>query len=90
MCAFALPAEQAEKLDRFGISGAEPMRYAGVELGCFAGCEHQIVFTEDEPQSSIEDIEPFVALVGPWIGFLWGAAGRDHELVCLDAAGSAG
>lgn len=31
--AFALLAEQAEELDRFGTGGAEPVRYAGVELG---------------------------------------------------------
>lgn len=48
------------------------------------------MFTEEESQSSIEDIEPFVALVGLWIGFPWAAAGRNHELVCLDTAGSAG
>lgn len=35
--ALALLAEQAEELDRFGVGGAEPVRYAGVELGRFAG-----------------------------------------------------
>jgi cytochrome P450 len=35
VCAFALPAEQAEELDRFGTGGAEPVRNAGVELGRF-------------------------------------------------------
>jgi hypothetical protein len=30
VCAFALPAEQAEELDRFGTGGAEPVRYPGV------------------------------------------------------------
>ena len=37
VCAFALLAEQAEELDRIGVGGAEPVRYAGVELGRFAG-----------------------------------------------------
>jgi SAM-dependent methyltransferase len=35
--ALALPAEQAEELDWFGVDGAEPVRYAGVELGRFTG-----------------------------------------------------
>jgi hypothetical protein len=48
--AFALPAEQAEELDGFAADTAEPVRQAGVELGCFARCEHQILVAEDEPE----------------------------------------
>ena len=44
-----MPAEQAEELDGFAADTAEPVRQAGVELGCFARCEHQILVAEDEP-----------------------------------------
>jgi hypothetical protein len=88
--AFALPAEQAEELDWLAVGGAEPVRHAGIELGRFAGCEHHVLVTEDHPQPPVEDIEPFVALMGPRIGFVPVAAGRDDELVGLDAARSAG
>ena len=90
MCAFALGAEQAEEFDRFGSGGAEPVWHACVELGRLARYEHQILLAEDEPQPSIEDIQPFVALMGLGIGFAPAAAGRDNEFVCLDATGSAG
>jgi hypothetical protein len=36
VCAFALPAEQAQELDGFGADAAEPVRYTGVELGRLA------------------------------------------------------
>ena len=49
MGAFALRAEEAEELDRLGVGGTEPVRYAGVKLGCLAGYAHQVVFPEDEP-----------------------------------------
>jgi hypothetical protein len=62
--ALALSAEQVEELAWFRAGGAEPVRYASVELRRFAGREHQIMFTENEPQSPVEDITPFVALVG--------------------------
>lgn len=90
MCTFSLPAEQAEELDWLGASGAEPVGYASVELGRFPRRKHKIVFTEDEPEPPIENVEPFVAFVGLWIGFASAAAGRDHQLVRLDAASSAG
>lgn len=46
MGAFPLLAEETEKLDRFGTGSAEPVQDAGVELGRFARCEHQIVVSE--------------------------------------------
>jgi hypothetical protein len=49
VCAFALLAEQAEELDRSGSGGAEPVRRGGVELGRFAGCEHDVMLSEHEP-----------------------------------------
>jgi hypothetical protein len=62
--ALALPAEEAEELDWLRVGGAEPVRDAGVELGCFAGREHQVVLAEDDPQPAAQDVEPLVALVG--------------------------
>ncbi len=56
MSALALPAEQAEELDRLGVGGAEPVGYAGVELGRLARRPHQIAVTEDEPQATVQDM----------------------------------
>lgn len=86
MCAFALPAEQAEDLDWFGAGGAEPVRHASVEFGSFARCEHQIVFAKDEPQTSIEHVQPLIAFVNLRLGFPPAAASLDHELERLDPA----
>lgn len=45
----ALRAEQAEELDRLRPGVAEPVRHAGVELGCLPGGEDEIVLTEGQP-----------------------------------------
>src|SRR5260370_19388697 len=88
--ALALPAEQAQELDRLRLGIAEPVRYAGVELGRLAGCEHQVLVAEYEAQFSVQDVEPFVALVYLRVGFLRAPAGRNDLLVGLDAAGPPG
>jgi len=88
--AFALLAEQAEELDGFGSGGAEPVRCAGVELGRFAGGEHQLVLSKHEAKTPVEHVQPLVALVGLEFGLLAAAAGRNHVLVRLNATGSAG
>src|SRR5258708_11743772 len=88
--ALTLPAEQAQELDRFRLGIAEPVRYAGVELGRLAGCEHQVLVAEYEAQFSVQDVEPFVALVYLRVGFLRAPAGRNDLLVGLDAAGPPG
>ena len=75
MCALALPAEQAEELDGLAPDAAEPVRYAGVELGRLAGREHQILLAEHEPQPPVQDVEPFVALVDLGLGFLGALTG---------------
>jgi hypothetical protein len=88
--ALALPAKQAEELDWFDVRGAEPVRYPGIELGRLSRRQHQIVFTEHDPKTSVEDIKPFIALVGLRLGFAAGAGGWYDELVRLDAARASG
>lgn len=63
MCPFSLPAEETEEFDGLRARSAEPVRNAGVEFGRLARCEHQILLTENEAQRSVEDVQPFVALV---------------------------
>lgn len=63
VCPFSLPAEETEEFDGFRARSAEPVRNAGVEFGRLARCEHQILLTENEAQPSVEDVQPFVALV---------------------------
>ena len=77
MRSFALLAEQAEELDWFSVGRAEPVRHPGVELGGFAGREHEVVLAEDDPEPPVEYVEPLVPLMGPRLGF--GALTRlDH------------
>ena len=44
----ALPADQAEELDRSGGGRTEPVRRPGVELGGLARDQHQVVLAQDE------------------------------------------
>src|SRR5580693_4990168 len=46
--ALALAAEQDEELHRFRVRGAEPVRHPGVELGCLAGHQHQVLVAEHQ------------------------------------------
>jgi hypothetical protein len=40
------------------------VRCPGVELGCLAGLENEVVLAENQPESAVEDEDPVVALVG--------------------------
>jgi hypothetical protein len=53
-----------QDLHGVGIRGAEPVRFAGVELGYLTGPEGEFAFSEDEAQFAGQDVEPFIAVVG--------------------------
>ena len=63
MEAFALGAEDAQKLHRPFVGVAEPVRQVGVEFGDLARGEDEVLVGEHEAQSSVEDVQPVVALV---------------------------
>ena len=46
--AFAVAADEAEKLDRAGAGGAEPVRGAGVELGRLPGVQGEVPVAEHQ------------------------------------------
>ena len=50
MCSPCFP-RRLENLDRLVISGAEPVRHLGVELGDFARPHRDVVVAEDQPQA---------------------------------------
>jgi hypothetical protein len=90
MDSLSLLAEQAEKLDRFFVGGAEPVRDPRIELCGLAGWEHEVVLSQDESEPAIEDVDPLVAFMGLQICSSPALAGFDDQLVRLDAAGTAG
>ena len=63
-------------------AGAEPVRFAGVELGHPAWTEGELAFSEDEAEFAGEDVQPFVAAVGYELRF----SGREDLLEDLDPA----
>ena len=84
----ALLSEQAQDLRGLVTGAAEPVRYLGVELRHFAGPEDQIVVSEYEPQATGQDVEPFVALVRPRLGY--GVRGGNDHFPGFHAAGLPG
>ena len=89
--ALALRAEQAQDLDRRVLRprGAEPVRHPRVELGRLAGGQDQVVLAEHDPEPAVQHVQPLVTLVGPRFGHV-ALARRDHQLVCLQPARTAG
>ena len=85
MDSFALPAEQAEHLDRLVAGGSEPMGQAGVELRDLAGPHGDVVVGQDQTDPPGEHVQPLVALVGAQVGLT--SLRRDDGLPRLDAAG---
>ncbi len=88
--AFALSSEDAEDLDGMASGVAERVGHPSVELGSFAGSEHEIMLAEDEAEPSGEDIEPLVAFVDPLLGSGASDVGRDDLFVGLECAEVAG
>ena len=66
------------------------MRCEGPVLDDFAWSEHEILVAKDERWRALEDVEPFVALVGLWLGYCRTAAGGDDAFVVLQTAGTVG
>src|SRR5680860_1303889 len=60
----ALTAEDGQELDRALVGATEPVRHTGVELRGLARLEHDVVLSQHHAQAAVEDVEPFVALVG--------------------------
>ena len=79
------PAEDAQHLCGSGSGGSEPVRHLGVELGCLADTEHEVLITEDQPHVAREDVEPLEPVVGA--GSRSRLRGRDHDLPGLDTPG---
>ncbi len=85
---FAGPSEDAEDLDRLVAGAAEPVRHFGVERGDLARPEHPVLVAEHETQVAGKNVDPFVAVMRPW---LWDdLAGRDDDLPRLHPLGLAG
>src|ERR671912_1436692 len=87
--ALALRSEETEDLHRLRSGTAEPVRYAGVELGRFTGGQGQVVVAQPQPGPPGQHVEPLVALMalqvdGPR------AAARDDQLVRAESAGLRG
>ncbi len=82
----AVWSEQVEDLYGGGAGGAEPMRFAGVELGHLAGAEGELAVSENEAELAGEDAEPFVGVVGYELWF----AGREDLFEDLDPAWALG
>lgn len=89
MHSLSLRTEQAEQLDGLRAGSVEPMRQAGVELGCLARLQHEVVLAEHEPQPAAQDVQPLIALMHLQVGFLPGASRGDDKLLRLQPAGSA-
>src|ERR1700761_453512 len=91
--ALAFATEEAEEFDGLSFrGGAEPVRDTGVELRRLAGAEGEVVVAETEPESAVEHVDPLVPLMGLqfFLSVSAAAAGRDHQLVRLDAARTLG
>lgn len=80
---FARSAEDAQHLGRLVAGGPEPVRHLGVELGCFADAEDEVLVAEHEPHLSRQDVQPLEAVVGAWVRL--GLGPRDDDLPRLDA-----
>jgi len=87
MDALALPAEQGQVLHSLGAGVAEPMGDAGVEFGRFPAAQDEVVLTKDQPESTAQHVEPFVALVSLEIRLLSCRSGRQDHLEGLERAG---
>lgn len=88
--ALPLSADEAEVFDRAGAGGSEPVRSAGVELGCFACLKEQILIAEHEAQGAVEYIGPVEALMGMQVWYCIVAARGEDEFECLDSSGASG
>ena len=86
----ALPAEQGEHLNRLVVGRAEPVRDPGVEFGRLTRNQHQVLITQLEPQPAVQDVHPFIALVGLLLGRARSPGRRDDHLVGLYSAGPFG
>jgi len=67
---------------------AEPVRHVSVKLNDFAGAENPVLVAEDKTHVAGEDVDPFVAVVCPWLG--GDLAGRDDDLPGLHGVELAG
>jgi hypothetical protein len=88
--ALSLWPEEAQEFHRLGSVIGEPVWDPGVELGGLTRSEDQIVLAQDQAEPALQDVQPFVALMGLRVRYLWGLPGRDGVLVRLQAAGSPG
>jgi hypothetical protein len=83
--ALALRAEQAQHFDGRWPGGAKPVRYPGVELGHLALGQHHVVLGKHDPEPAVQHVQPFVPLVTARVRHPPAAAGRNDQLVGLQA-----
>ena len=86
--AFAVGSEDSDQLDR-AVDSAEPVGGVRGKLDCFAGFDDQVLFSEDEAHSSVEDVHPVVTLMDAELG-TWGwplASAGDPDLERPQPAG---
>jgi hypothetical protein len=71
-------AEDAEHL-RGSVAGAcEPVRHLGLEVGCLANAQDQVLVAHDEPHAAGQHLEPFEAVSGAEVGL--GLRGGNDDL----------
>jgi hypothetical protein len=85
----ALLAEEGEVLHRLTACIAEPVRHPRVELGRLSTTQHEVVLSEDQSQTTGQDVQPLMTLMGTGIRFSGRPCGQDH-LVRLQRAGLLG
>ncbi len=88
MDTFALGAEKTQYFHWPIVDRTEPMWHSGIEFRGLARLHDDVVLAEDQSQSAVENVEPFVTLVNARIRV--GANGIDDELVGLHATRAPG
>lgn len=81
MDTFTLGAEKTQYFHWPIVDRTEPMWHLGIEFRGLARLHDDVVFAEDQSQSAVENVKPFVTLVDARIRV--GASGIDDELVGL-------
>jgi aryl-alcohol dehydrogenase-like predicted oxidoreductase len=77
----ALRAEDNQQFERAAPDVGRSVRNPGVELGCLTACQDEVLVAQGEPQSALDDVEPFVALVHRLLEALKGLRVHGHDLL---------
>ena len=81
----ALLSKQADELDGSAVSAGEPVRGVGVEFRGLARAKFKVLVAQHQTQSSVEDVEPFVAFVNAGVGLCPAGITGEHHLEGLQS-----